>query len=106
MATNYSNTYLDLIPHLTFTFVENYIKSNKSSSSQKSINKGFKYFSEGYIQDLKGYYYYPNIRHILLVQYFSKYQNNTHNLSSVNKLQSFKAKEFISYFFSVILLVL
>ena len=54
MATNYSNTYLDLIPHLTFTFLDNYIKSNKSSSCQKSINKGFKYFSEGYIQDLKG----------------------------------------------------
>jgi len=53
MATNYSNTYLDLIPHLTFTFLDNYIKSNKSSC-QKSINKGFKYFSEGYIQDLKG----------------------------------------------------
>jgi hypothetical protein len=54
MATNYSNRDLDLIPHLTFSFVENYIKSNKSSSGQKSINKEFKYFSEGYIQDLKG----------------------------------------------------
>jgi len=29
MATNYSNRDLDLIPDLTFTFVENYIKSNK-----------------------------------------------------------------------------
>ena len=56
MATNYSNRDFDLIPHLTLTFifVENYIKSNKSSSGQKSIIKGFKYFSEGYIQDLKG----------------------------------------------------
>ena len=33
MATNYNNRDLDLIPDLTFTFVENYIKSNKSSSS-------------------------------------------------------------------------
>ena len=54
MATNYNNRDLDLIPDLTFTFAENYTKSNKSSPSQKSINKGFKYFSEGYIQDLKG----------------------------------------------------
>jgi hypothetical protein len=26
----------------------------KSSSGQKSVNKGFKYFSDGYIHDLKG----------------------------------------------------
>ena len=54
MATNYCNRDLDLIPQLTFSFMEHYIKSNKSSSGEKSIDKGFKYVSEGYIHDIKG----------------------------------------------------
>lgn len=54
MANCYNERDLDIIPDLTFTFVENYVKSCKSSSGQKSVNKGFKYFSEGYIHDLKG----------------------------------------------------
>ncbi|KAJ8307894.1 hypothetical protein KUTeg_014541 [Tegillarca granosa] len=53
MASLYSDRDLNLIPELTFAFVENYIKENKFSSGKKSINKGFKYFSEGYIKDLK-----------------------------------------------------
>lgn len=56
MASLYSDKDLNLIPELTFAFVENYIKENKFSSRKKSINKGFKYFSEGYIKDLKGFY--------------------------------------------------
>ena len=56
MASNYNYRDLDLIPDLTFTFVEQYIKSNKHSSGEKPINKGFKYFSEGYVHDIKGKY--------------------------------------------------
>ena len=54
MATSYSERDISLIPNITFSFVESYIKSTKKSSGDKSINKGYKYFSEGYIQDLKG----------------------------------------------------
>jgi hypothetical protein len=54
MANCYNERDLDIIPYLTFTFVENYEKSCKSSSGKKSVNKRFKYFSEGYIHDLKG----------------------------------------------------
>ncbi|KAJ8305226.1 hypothetical protein KUTeg_017218 [Tegillarca granosa] len=50
---SYSERDLDIIPEITFCFVENYIKSKKDSSGKKSINKGFKYFSEGYITELK-----------------------------------------------------
>ena len=51
---SYSGRDLSLLPSFNFTFVENYIKSNKFSSGNKSINKGFKFYSEGYIHDLKG----------------------------------------------------
>jgi hypothetical protein len=54
MANCYNERDLDIIPDLTFTYVENYVKSCKSLSGQKSVNKGFKYFSERYIHDLKG----------------------------------------------------
>ncbi|XP_052798027.1 uncharacterized protein LOC128230070 [Mya arenaria] len=50
---SYSHHDLDLIPQLTFSFIENYVKDNKTSSGEKSIDKGFKYYSESYIQDLK-----------------------------------------------------
>ena len=39
---------------ISFGFVENYVKSYKTSSGDKPVNKIFKYFSEGYIQDLRG----------------------------------------------------
>jgi len=39
MANCYNERDLDIIPDLTFTFVENYVKSCKSSSGQKSVNK-------------------------------------------------------------------
>lgn len=54
MASSYSIRDLDLIPSLTFSFVEQYIKSKKQSSGDKSMSKGFQYFSEGYIYDLTG----------------------------------------------------
>ena len=54
MADSYSERDLDLIPHFTFSFAENYIKSIKKSSGQKVFNKGFKYFSESYYMDLEG----------------------------------------------------
>lgn len=54
MASSYSTRDLDLIPSLTFSFIEQYIKSKKQSSRDKSMNKGFQYFSEGYIHDLTG----------------------------------------------------
>ena len=54
MASSYSDRDLDLVPHITFSFAENYIKSIKKSSGQKIFNKGFKYFHESYVCDLKG----------------------------------------------------
>ena len=54
---SYSGRDLSLLPSFNFTFVEHvehYIKTNKFSSGNKSINKGFKFYSEGYIHDLKG----------------------------------------------------
>ena len=47
-------TDLDLVLAISFGFVENYVKSHKTSSGDTPIKKGFKYFSEGYIQDLIG----------------------------------------------------
>ncbi|XP_060603848.1 uncharacterized protein LOC132756730 [Ruditapes philippinarum] len=49
----YSEIDLSLVPEINFSFVELYIKQNKGSSGQKSLNKGFKYFCEGYIHDLR-----------------------------------------------------
>ena len=51
---SYSERDLSLIPEITFTFVESYIKDNKHSSGNKSINKGYKFYSESYIGSLKG----------------------------------------------------
>lgn len=51
---SYSDRDLSYLPSFNFTFVENNIKTNKFSSGNKSINKGFKFYSEGYIHDLKG----------------------------------------------------
>ena len=59
MAYNDRDT--GIIPDIKFSFVEEYIKTNKFSSGQKSINKGFKYYSESYIHSLKGE------KHILIV---------------------------------------
>lgn len=50
----YSEIDLSLVPEINFSFVELYIKQNKGSTGQKSLNKGFKYFCEGYIHDLRG----------------------------------------------------
>ena len=57
MATAYSDRDLDFVPYFTFSYVESYIKSMKKSSGQKTFNKGFKYFHEGYYQELKGKHY-------------------------------------------------
>ena len=54
MSASYSDRDLDLIPFLTFSFVEDYVKSKKASSGDSHISKGYKYFSEKYIHDLKG----------------------------------------------------
>ena len=50
----YSDRDTSIIPDIKFSFVEEYIKTNKFSSGQKSVNKGFKYYSESYIHSLKG----------------------------------------------------
>lgn len=55
-ASNNSTRDLQLIPDgITFGFVEDSIKSTSSSLGQKEINKGYKYFSEKYISDIKGW---------------------------------------------------
>ena len=51
---SYSDRDASIIPNISFSFVETYIKANKHSSGNKSINKGFKFYSEGYIHNLKG----------------------------------------------------
>ena len=77
MASSYSDRDLDFVPYLTFSYVENYIKSMKKSSGQKTFNKGFKYFYEGYYQDLKG-------KHISF--YISRTLNtNTSNVYNINQ---------------------
>lgn len=53
MAT-YSARDLSLVPHFTFSFVEDYIKEVKKSSGSKSIDRGFKYFSENFVHGLSG----------------------------------------------------
>ena len=98
MATSYSDRDLDLIPNFTFSFVENYIKQNKSSTGQKSINKGFKYFSEGYIKDLKGnrYLLYNYMIYNILLHAFSFPNTITHTSKAkqnfVNFLQHFEVE--------------
>ena len=52
----YSNRDLSLVPNVSFSLVEEFIKPHTGASGNKSISKGFKYFSEGYVHDLKGMY--------------------------------------------------
>lgn len=53
MAASYSDWDLDLIPNLTFSTVKDYIKNKKASSGENHMSKGYKYFSKGYVEDLK-----------------------------------------------------
>ena len=53
MAT-YSKRDLSLVPFMSFSFVESFIKSQKSSSGGKPISRGFMYFLESFVHDLKG----------------------------------------------------
>ena len=56
MAT-YSKRDLSLVPFMSFSFVESYIKSHKASSGGKPISRGFMYFLESFVHDLNGLYY-------------------------------------------------
>ena len=53
MAT-YSKRDLSLVPFMSFSFVESYIKSHKVSSGGKPITRGFMYFLESFVHDLQG----------------------------------------------------
>lgn len=53
MAT-YSKRDLSIVPFMTFSFVELYIKSHKASSGGKPISRGLTYFMESFVHDLKG----------------------------------------------------
>ena len=61
MATGPSPSYseisgrnLSIVPTFSFTFVEKYIHKRNISSGSSHINKGVKYFSEGYIHQIRG----------------------------------------------------
>ena len=53
MAT-YSKRDLSLVPFMSFSFVESYIKSHKASLGGKPISRGFMYFLESFVHDLNG----------------------------------------------------
>ena len=53
MAT-FSKRDLGLVPFMYFSLVESFIKSQKSSSGGKPISRGFMYFLESFVHDLKG----------------------------------------------------
>lgn len=78
-STSYSERDLDFVPVITFTFIEQYIKSNKKSSGEKSMNKGYKYFSESYIEDLRGEYMFC-IFSIFYSIFISRSVINTHKI--------------------------
>ena len=54
MESFYSEIDLSIVPYFTHAFVENYVKCLSASSGESNIDKGFQYFSEGYITDIKG----------------------------------------------------
>ena len=39
---------------LSFSFVENYIKTKSFSTGESHLNKGFKYFTEYYVHNVRG----------------------------------------------------
>ena len=45
---------LSIVPTFSFTFVEKYIHKRNISSGSSHINKGVKYFSEGYLHQIRG----------------------------------------------------
>jgi len=79
----YSNRDLSLVPNVSFSLVEEFIKPHTGASGNKSISKGFKYFSEGYVHDLKGMLLFifdytnihsctiPSVEHLYLLSYSS-----------------------------------
>jgi len=79
----HSNRDLSLVSNVSFSLVEEFVKSHTGASGNKSISKGFKYFSEGYVHDLKGMllfiYNYtsihsctiPSVEHHYLLSYSS-----------------------------------
>ena len=42
------------LPKISFAFVENYIAEKNKASGDKTLTKGYKYWSEGYIKDICG----------------------------------------------------
>ena len=55
-AEGLSNRRLEYVPYFTFTYVEHYIKEKSSSSGKNHLDKGVKYFMEGFIHQIKGKY--------------------------------------------------
>ena len=48
---------LKWVPKFNFKFVDDYVKSKFKCKGEDTINKGLKYFVEGYIAQLQGVYY-------------------------------------------------
>ncbi|KAK3099804.1 hypothetical protein FSP39_010007 [Pinctada imbricata] len=46
---------LSSLPDLNFSFVESFLEKQSKSSGREQMNKGFKYYSEGYIHAIKLY---------------------------------------------------
>ena len=70
--SSYLETDITIFPNnFNFIFVENYIKLNNKSSGENHISKGYKYFSEKYV-DLKGilqYFCYSLFNFFLILKY-------------------------------------
>ena len=59
---------LSIVPYFTHAFVEKYVKLKSASSGESYIDKGYKYFSEGYIGQI-------NCEYKFLFLFFSCSQN-------------------------------
>ena len=53
-ASSYSERDLSLVPQLNFGDVDKYAASKSVSSGKKHISKGYQYFGEGYVHDVRG----------------------------------------------------
>ena len=71
---SYSCRDLSIIPsELNFGFIDNFAKANNKSSGAEHMSKGIKYFSEGYIKDIKRMYFFSYVSSNILQKHFLKH---------------------------------
>lgn len=64
---------LSIVPAITFGFVEEIVKKCSKSDGTKELTKGYKYFSEKYVTDIKG-------KHTIIVHTFVFTQQDVNKL--------------------------